>query len=271
MKLVAALLVSLGACSMARADFTEGFESFTGAGWTFSNQSNPRNGGVSGPAIWRLASDYVHTGARSLFVDVLSGTGVSTISNWAVLPVQMLGNGDTFTFWTEAPFDDPNQGFVFPDRLQVRLSTNGASSNTGVDAPDVGDFTTLLLDINPTYDPAGYPWVWTQFSITISGLSGPTSGRLAFRYFVENGGPSGVNSDVVFIDDLAYTQAASVCYANCDGSTTSPVLNVLDFACFLNRFAAGDSYANCDGSTTAPVLNVLDFACFLNAFAAGCS
>ncbi len=61
------------------------------------------------------------------------------------------------------------------------------------------------------------------------------------------------------------------CYANCDQSTTPPVLNVLDFSCFLNRFAGGDSYANCDGSTTPPVLNVLDFSCFLNRFAAGCT
>jgi hypothetical protein len=61
------------------------------------------------------------------------------------------------------------------------------------------------------------------------------------------------------------------CYANCDNSTTSPVLNVLDFSCFLNMFAAGDPYANCDSSTTPPVLNVLDFSCFLNRFAAGCS
>jgi carboxypeptidase A4 len=60
------------------------------------------------------------------------------------------------------------------------------------------------------------------------------------------------------------------CYANCDGSTASPVVNVLDFNCFLNRFAAGDSYANCDGSTVSPVLNILDFNCFLNKFAAGC-
>ncbi len=63
----------------------------------------------------------------------------------------------------------------------------------------------------------------------------------------------------------------AVCYANCDGSTTAPILNVLDFGCFLNRFAAGDTYANCDQSTTPPVLNVLDFGCFLNLFAAGCS
>jgi hypothetical protein len=60
------------------------------------------------------------------------------------------------------------------------------------------------------------------------------------------------------------------CWANCDNSTIAPVLNVLDFSCFLNKFAAGDAYANCDNSTVAPVLNVLDFACFLNKFAAGC-
>ena len=61
------------------------------------------------------------------------------------------------------------------------------------------------------------------------------------------------------------------CYANCDESTTPPILNVADFSCFLNRYAAGDSYANCDGSTTPPVLNVADFSCFLNAFASGCT
>ncbi len=61
------------------------------------------------------------------------------------------------------------------------------------------------------------------------------------------------------------------CYPNCDGSTTAPILNVLDFGCFLNRFAAGDTYANCDHSTTPPILNVLDFGCFLNSFAAGCT
>ena len=61
------------------------------------------------------------------------------------------------------------------------------------------------------------------------------------------------------------------CYANCDGSTTQPLLNVNDFVCFQNRFAAGDSYANCDGSTTAPVLNINDFVCFQSRFAAGCN
>jgi hypothetical protein len=63
---------------------------------------------------------------------------------------------------------------------------------------------------------------------------------------------------------------AATCYANCDQSTQSPLLNILDFNCFLNRFAAGDAWANCDQSSQAPVLNVLDFNCFLNKFAAGC-
>jgi hypothetical protein len=63
---------------------------------------------------------------------------------------------------------------------------------------------------------------------------------------------------------------AGTCYANCDGSTTPPVLNVLDFGCFLSYFAAQMPQANCDGSTTPPVLNVLDFVCFLYRFAAGC-
>jgi hypothetical protein len=71
----------------------------------------------------------------------------------------------------------------------------------------------------------------------------------------------------------------AVCYANCDSSTTVPVLNVEDFTCFINSFAIGQglppaqqvtAYANCDGSTLSPVLNVDDFTCFINLFAAGC-
>src|SRR5437773_2686222 len=31
--------------------------------------------------------------------------------------------------------------------------------------------------------------------------------------------------------------SAPSCYANCDGSTVAPILNVNDFTCFLNKFA----------------------------------
>jgi hypothetical protein len=60
------------------------------------------------------------------------------------------------------------------------------------------------------------------------------------------------------------------CYANCDGSTSTPILTVNDFICFQSRFAANDPYANCDGSTSIPVLTVNDFICFQSRFAAGC-
>jgi hypothetical protein len=60
------------------------------------------------------------------------------------------------------------------------------------------------------------------------------------------------------------------CYANCDDSTVPPVLNINDFVCFQQRYAAGHVYANCDNSTTPPILNVDDFVCYQQLFAAGC-
>ena len=77
---------------------------------------------------------------------------------------------------------------------------------------------------------------------------------------------------VGFVNDIIFVPGGSppACYANCDGSTQTPILNVADFTCFLQRYAAGDTYANCDNSTTPPTLNVADFTCFLQRYAAGC-
>jgi subtilisin-like proprotein convertase family protein len=63
----------------------------------------------------------------------------------------------------------------------------------------------------------------------------------------------------------------SQCYANCDSSTGTPFLNVIDFTCFFQKFNTSDPYANCDGSTAPPVLNVIDFTCYFQKFAIGCS
>ena len=56
----------------------------------------------------------------------------------------------------------------------------------------------------------------------------------------------------------------NVCYADCDQNHT---LNVNDFVCYQNRFAAQDPYADCNHDNA---LNVNDFICFQGAFAAGC-
>ncbi|MFN0132722.1 MAG: GC-type dockerin domain-anchored protein [Phycisphaerales bacterium] len=102
--------------------------------------------------------------------------------------------------------------------------------------------------------------------ILVNNATDPIVNVQAFDIAAGLGGPSD-GSNSYTITNVA---EGGICYANCDGSVVPPILNVNDFACFLNRFSAGDDYANCDGSTTPPVLNVNDFSCFLNQFAAGC-
>ena len=109
-----------------------------------------------------------------------------------------------------------------------------------------------------TIDAGGTTAPMAGGTYTLAGTAGqPDAGAAAAGSFACLGGFWGV-------------AAGAACYANCDNSTITPILNVQDFACFLNRFASADPYANCDQSTTSPVLNVQDFACFLNAFATGC-
>lgn len=145
-----------------------------------------------------IASNFQATGSTA--------TSGANISNWLFTPNRTFSNGDVITFFTRTAGTA-----AFADRLQVRLSVNGASVNAGTTDASVGDFTTLLLDINPNLltGPANYPTTWTQYTITISGLAMPTSGRVAFRYFVTNGGANGSNSNYIGIDDFVYTPAGS--------------------------------------------------------------
>jgi hypothetical protein len=135
------------------------------------------------------------------FQSTVGTTGSETISNWLVTPALTISNGTVFSFFTRTTTANP-----FPDRLQVRMSTID-STNVGTLATDVGDFSTLLLDINPNLQPgpANYPETYTQFNITVSGVPTPVTGRFAFRYFVTDAGPNGVNSNYIGIDDLAVT------------------------------------------------------------------
>jgi hypothetical protein len=106
-----------------------------------------------------------------------------------------------------------------------------------------GDDTAFLTDDG---------WLYVRITLTSDPVLGGTGPNLGYS----------------IVRLRAFTPSG--CYANCDGSTTAPVLNVADFTCFLQKYAGGDGYANCDGSTTAPTLNVADFTCFLQKYAAGC-
>ena len=150
--------------------------------------------------------------AAGFFMSNQPSTFGVTLSAWLITPNRVFNNGDEVSFYTRQATAD------FADRLEVRLSTNGASADVGTTPTSVGDFTTLLLEVNPTLTPNGYPTTWTKYTITISGLSAPTSGRVAFRYFVTDGGPDGLNSDYIGIDSYEYISTLSVANDECSSA-----------------------------------------------------
>lgn len=205
--LPALALAALAATAPAGAQvLVEGFDDITtlpGADWFLVNHSEPV--GISG---WFQGNDTVfpsQTGAPTAYIgaNFNNTAGTGTISNWLLTPELLMIDGDVLTFWTRTA-----TGSTWPDRVEVRLSTNGASTDVGTTSADVGDFSTLLLAVNPTLVTGGYPEVWTQFSASLTGLpGGVANGRLAFRYYVTNGGPTGANSNYIGIDTVSFDAA----------------------------------------------------------------
>jgi hypothetical protein len=166
------------------------------------------------------------------------------------------------------------------------VASNGCASG-----PVASTAATLTVNTGPSFSsspasqtvPDGDP---VTFSVVVAGIPAPTlqwrknlvniPGETGTSYTIA----SVVLADAGSYDCVATNSCGSVastpgiltvsCYANCDGSTVSPILNANDFNCFLNLFANGDPSANCDGSTVSPILNANDFNCFLNLFANGC-
>ena len=119
----------------------------------------------------------------------------------------MMKNGDQVSFFTRT-YANPAD---YPDRMQVRLNPTSSSvhvgtgplSNTAV-ATNVGDFTTVLLDINPTLTKTEYPGLWKEYTLTITGVPELAERRFAFRYFVTNGGSNADNSIGVGLDKVHF-------------------------------------------------------------------
>ena len=64
----------------------------------------------------------------------------------------------------------------------------------------------------------------------IDRLTGASQGTLVLN---------GAGGMTTLLESTLYFPTPVPCYANCDNSTAAPVLNVLDFTCFLQKFAAG--------------------------------
>ena len=179
---------------------SEGFDSIAtlaGSGWIMTNNSNP-----PGLTNWFQGNTAIFTsqgGAGDSYIaaNFDNADFGGNISNWLISPVLALDATTVLTFYTRSDNS-------FPDNLEVRLSINGTNSGVGATDASVGDFTSLLLSINPGLDGVSYPNSWTQHSITLSSVIVPTTGRLAFRYVVPN---TSVNGDFIGIDTVSVTAA----------------------------------------------------------------
>ncbi len=183
-------------------------------GWRAINRSNP-----AGDENWQQGSfiaDNIKGGPFFSNIEAHSATasaneyalcpytvgdGTSFINCWLVTPPLNMRNGDRFSFWTKT-----SSPVSFPDRMQVWLNTLNDGLNVGPNETSTGDFNKMLLEINPTQTASGYPTTWTKYEFTISGLPYPSYKklRIGFRYYVEEGGPGGNNSNEIGIDDFEF-------------------------------------------------------------------
>lgn len=204
---LAGIFLISGGVSQTWGAYSQGFNGNIAipSDWTLSNLSTDGVGGKGWDAGYIAEEDGTvlvpayegDTYALASYLSTNGSVANCTISNWLISPQFTIQNGDTFSFYTTT-----QPGSQYPDRLQFRLSSAGASLNVGATADSVGDFTALELDINPTLTPGGYPESWTLESFTVSGLSAPTTGRVAFRYFVADGGINGANSNIIGVDNF---------------------------------------------------------------------
>lgn len=106
-----------------------------------------------------------------------------TISSWLLTPPINFSAGTTVSFYTRTVL-----GSQWPTRMQVRACASGACADVGTKPEDVGDFQSVLLDINPTEAASVYPEQWTQYVLTAAdGLPTSGTGRIAFRHLVHQG------------------------------------------------------------------------------------
>jgi hypothetical protein len=194
--------------------FVEEFDTLINAynrGWRYLNRSEP-----IGPSNWIQGGGgfpaFSSKGTMEGYVSVdyqATSAAMGIISAWISSPSITMQNGDKIIFYTRtAVVGTGAMATDYANRMQVRLNTNNDGLNVGRGL-DVGDFNTNLLDINPTYienipanlDPNAYPANWTRYELNVYGLNGPTRGRFAFRYFVEDAGSNG-RANLVFISSL---------------------------------------------------------------------
>jgi len=183
------------------SSFVEGFQDVRGLilrGWAMKDNSNPL--GVTWNQGKKIAVQ-AESGPETSFISssgAPNSSSNSSSSSWLITPELTMKNGDQIVFYTVAI-----GGAIYynHERLQVRRNTKNTGTFVGDTYSSVGDFTTLLYEINETELTNYYPEVWTKISVEITDLPTPTAGRIAFRYFLTQ---NNYYSFGIGIDSLAY-------------------------------------------------------------------
>ena len=178
-----------------------------GDGWIAQNNSSPLGATGWSQGFWDGEDVFqAQAGPDDSYISAnfnnTSGTG--TIDNWLVSPPITFNSNTSFSFWTRVP-----TGSIYPDRVEIRLCAAEPCTALSPTATAQATFPTVLTSINPNLEQGGYPDTWTQFTVTnASGIPTSGTGRIAFRYWVTDGGPTGDNSNYIGIDTLSITAAA---------------------------------------------------------------
>lgn len=191
------------------------------AGWVLQNNSVPLGSGAWGQGTGTVFA--ANSGGQDDYAAVNFNSQAPTlgnISNFFISPTITLVNGGVLEFYSRTT----NNPASFPDRLEVRYAVGTGTGAIGSGTAAVGAFTNTMVVINPNLTSTGYPDTWTLYSYTLSGITGTVAGRFAFRYFVDDGGQNGTNSDYIGIDDVKYTVPGPCSPPNVTVSPSSPAI-----------------------------------------------
>jgi hypothetical protein len=214
-KIYLSFLFIVATCIASKAQTTVIAENFDdvnnmlSSGWMEINNSAP-----VGPEIWHQGTGNVGSapvsgdplGYAEVGYQSTDPSGTGDINNWLISPTMQLNNGDVVTFFA-ASYNTLN----YPDRLELRLNPLN-TTDVGTTSSSTGDFSILLTEINPNLllDSSYFSAYFKAYTATVSGLSGATNARIAFRYWVTDGGGLGLNSSTIGVDSLTITTVVGV-------------------------------------------------------------